>query len=275
MLMMLLPSVNFPGAQEERHVFRSAYVFQPGYHMTPYTQPTSHTVNIMQIYREPMVSWLNSNASYAMILAESIDYDEETLTITIHLRQGVLWHDGTLFTSEDVATTLGVMWMWNYIPPEDRTSTPLWKEVSYPDDYTVVIELDRPTLEGPVQWGIGFQISCSRTGPLAKFGNATVRNWIKENNTDAVEALKAEYTDFRLSYAETIGTGPFYLSIATEEAMVFEKFEGHRNANKVAWDAIELLHVPSAEVRNFMMLRGEIHAGGVSGTGDEPYICTA
>ena len=38
-------------------------------------------------------------------LAESWDYDPDTLTYTFHLAQGVTWHDGQPFTAEDVKFT--------------------------------------------------------------------------------------------------------------------------------------------------------------------------
>ena len=38
-------------------------------------------------------------------LAKSWEYDEETLTYTFHLRDDVKWHDGYLFTAEDVKFT--------------------------------------------------------------------------------------------------------------------------------------------------------------------------
>ena len=38
-------------------------------------------------------------------LAKSWEYDEENLTYTFHLEEGVKWHDGEPFTAEDVKFT--------------------------------------------------------------------------------------------------------------------------------------------------------------------------
>ena len=73
-------------------------------------------------------------------LAKSWDYDEATLTYTFHLRDDVKWHDGELFTAEDVKFTYdtinnpdnGSEIATNY---EDITN------IEIVDDYTVKITL--------------------------------------------------------------------------------------------------------------------------------------
>lgn len=40
---------------------------------------------------------------YDLVLAESFDVDEENFLVTIQVKQGIKFHDGTPLTAEDVA----------------------------------------------------------------------------------------------------------------------------------------------------------------------------
>lgn len=48
---------------------------------------------------------LNAEGGTEFVLAESMDVSEDGLTITVHLREGVLWSDGEPFTADDVVFT--------------------------------------------------------------------------------------------------------------------------------------------------------------------------
>lgn len=73
-------------------------------------------------------------------LAESWEYDSDTLTYIFHLAQGVLWHDGQPFTAEDVKFT------FEAIIDEDNGSenAPNYEDVTaitVVDDHTVTFTL--------------------------------------------------------------------------------------------------------------------------------------
>jgi peptide/nickel transport system substrate-binding protein len=76
-------------------------------------------------------------------LAESFDVSDDGLEYTFNLRQGVLFHDGEEFTSEDVQYTFDF-----YRDPENAMITATnfagIDAIETPDDYTVVITLDGP-----------------------------------------------------------------------------------------------------------------------------------
>jgi peptide/nickel transport system substrate-binding protein len=63
-------------------------------------------------------------------------------TWIFHLRRGVRWHDGVPFTARDVVFTFRYLaekhWAWKNVDPR------LIREVSAPDNYTVVIRLSKP-----------------------------------------------------------------------------------------------------------------------------------
>lgn len=91
-------------------------------------------------------------------LAETWDVSEDALTYTFHLRQGVLWHDGTPFTSADVLFTyktlltkaVGSIYATKLLSiagaPEffDGTATEI-SGLAAPDDNTVEFTLAAPS----------------------------------------------------------------------------------------------------------------------------------
>lgn len=86
---------------------------------------------------------IDENYELQPVLAESYEVSDDGLQYTFNLRQGVLFHDGEEFTSEDVKYTYEY-----YGDPEngavtgsDYTSI---ESIETPDDYTVVINMIEP-----------------------------------------------------------------------------------------------------------------------------------
>ena len=81
-------------------------------------------------------------------LAKSWEYDEETMTYTFHLEQGVKWHDGVEFTAEDVKFTIEAI----MDPKNGSENAPNYEdveEITVPDPYTVVFRLSAPNYVFP------------------------------------------------------------------------------------------------------------------------------
>ena len=75
-------------------------------------------------------------------LAREWSVSEDGLTYIFHLQEGVLWHDGAPFTSDDVAFTLG-----EFLPsvhPRARGVLANVDRIETPDDLTVEITLSQP-----------------------------------------------------------------------------------------------------------------------------------
>ena len=73
-------------------------------------------------------------------LAESWDYDPDTLTYTFHLAENVKWHDGEPFTAEDVKFTFEAI----MDPENESENAPNYEEVekiTVVDDHTVSFKL--------------------------------------------------------------------------------------------------------------------------------------
>ncbi|MGB4779209.1 ABC transporter substrate-binding protein [Microbacterium sp.] len=84
----------------------------------------------------------DENLEMQPALAESWDISDDQLTWTFHLRDGVTFHDGSEFTSEDV--------VYSYTRIIDEELSNAWKfsaitDIAAPDDDTVVITVAQPT----------------------------------------------------------------------------------------------------------------------------------
>lgn len=84
----------------------------------------------------------DENLEMQPALAESWEVSDDQLTWTFHLREGVTFHDGSEFTSEDV--------VYSYRRIIDEELSNAWKfssitDITAPDDATVVITVAQPT----------------------------------------------------------------------------------------------------------------------------------
>ena len=84
-------------------------------------------------------------------LAESWEISDDNLTITFHLRKGVIWHDGAPFTSADVEFNYQL-----YIDPQTPTAyAESFKQVigvETPDPHTFIVHYDKPYAPALMSW---------------------------------------------------------------------------------------------------------------------------
>ncbi len=128
-------------------------------------------------------------------LAESASWTDPT-TYTIKTRSGVTWSDGTPFTAQDVAFTIGLAKIkavgsniWDYVT--DATAT---------DDSTVVVKFSDPAYQEWATWTYNSPI-------LSK------HIWESKANEDILKDTNAN----------GVGTGPYLYKTATEDRMVWVK----------------------------------------------------
>jgi peptide/nickel transport system substrate-binding protein len=76
------------------------------------------------------------------LLATAWDVAPDGLTFTFKLREGVKWHDGEEFTSEDAAFSISVL---KKLHPRGRTTFAQVKAIDTPDKYTLILRLEKPT----------------------------------------------------------------------------------------------------------------------------------
>lgn len=95
---------------------------------------------------EPLAEASYDEGGLRPLLATAWEGSEDGLSITFTLRQGVRWHDGTPFTSADVA--FSALQVWKPLQNIGRTLFANLTDVDTPDDHTAVFRFSAPT---PVQ----------------------------------------------------------------------------------------------------------------------------
>ncbi len=116
-------------------------------------------------------------------LAESWEYDDETLTYTFHLAEGVRWHDGQPFTAEDVKFTFDAV----RNPENGSENAPNYEDV---EEITVI---DEHT--------VSFRLSSVNTAFLEYMTMAVMPRHL-------LEGQDWQTSDF---FRSPVGTGPYRL----------------------------------------------------------------
>lgn len=215
--------------------------------LNPYVGQTSIAVQVTTTILEPLAETL-PDGSWSPRLAAEIPAPEnggisdDLLTVTWKLRQGVTWHDGEPFTSDDVKFS------WE-VGKDGEAGSAFASEfekvtaVETPDDNTVVVTYSEFNPAFVDQFK--YIIPRHATGDVAD-----MMNW-----------------DFNRA---PIGTGPFKLKEwAAADHLTVVKNDDFREEGKPYLDAINFLVIPSEESRTAQMLQGDGHVmlwpGGEAG----------
>jgi len=189
--------------------------------------PTVHFVMVTQIHNGLVE--LDENFVVQPVLAEALpEISEDGLTYTFTLRPGVMFHDGTEFTSEDVKYT----YEW-YMDPENAAVNANYftgvESVEAPDPTTVVVNLKTPNAAFYGQVGDTFIVPAKYHAEIGE---------------DAYKAAP-------------VGTGPFKLKEwkAAEYTLV-EAFDEHFRG-RPHLDAVRMNIVPEPSVRTIGLETGE------------------
>lgn len=142
-------------------------------------------------------------------LAESWKTDANAKTMTITLKKGIKFHDGTDFNAE------AVKWNLEQIASSGREELKSVQSVEVVDDSTVRVNLR--------EWDNGIVISvCYFGGPMV-----------------SPTAFKAH--DKNWAVAHPVGTGPFqFVSWERDVAVKYKKFDGYWQKGKPYLDTLEL-----------------------------------
>ncbi len=189
--------------------------------------PSVHLAMVTQIHNALVE--IDENFEPQPVLAtEMPEISEDGLTYTFKLHEGVLFHDGTEFTSEDVKYT----YEW-YMNPDsaavNANDFALVDSVEAPDPYTVIVHMKEPNAAFFTQVGDTFIV------PAA---------YHAEVGEDAYKGAP-------------IGTGPFKLKEwRAAEYTIVEAFEDHFRG-RPHLDSIRLNVVPEASVRAIALETGD------------------
>jgi ABC-type transport system substrate-binding protein len=160
-------------------------------------------------------------------LAQSWQLHPKTKTVTITLRKGVKFHDGTRFDAQ------AVKWNLEHFTAAGRTEIKEVKKILVVDDYTLRLVLD--------QWNSSIMEAITMFIPMV-----------------SPTAFKKYGKDWMVTHP--VGTGPFeFVSWERDVAVKYEKFKEYWQKGKPYLDGVEwrVIRDPMTAVASFK--RGEIH----------------
>lgn len=127
-----------------------------------YADPTSlslignadhNSAQIASLISDGLVAY-DAKGRYVPMVARSWEESPDGRTLTFHLRNGVLWHDGTPVTAHDVAYTIRLV---RDPAVQSRSWASLFADVASidtPDDRTVVVHYARPYADALDAWRV-------------------------------------------------------------------------------------------------------------------------
>lgn len=189
--------------------------------------PTVHWVMVTQIHNALVE--LDENFEPQPVLATALpEVAEDGLTYTFALHEGVMFHDGTEFTSADVKYT----YEW-YMNPDNAAVSAndfaLVESVEAPDPYTVIVNMAEPNAAFMSQVADTFIVPAAYHGEIGE---------------DAYKGAP-------------IGTGPFKLrEWRAAEFTVVEAFDDHFRG-RPHLDTVRMNIVPEASVRTIALETGD------------------
>lgn len=200
--------------------------------LDPAGQTTTTVQNMVDYVVETLVG-IDQNGDIVPRLAERWEVAPDGLTITLELRQGVTFHDGTPFNAEAVKFSLD-----RVLDPEVtvplRASYDVISEVEVVDEHTVRLHLSRPSP------ALMSAMSTTAVGIISPA---------------SVEAEGNSYT----AYQHPVGTGPYvFKEYAPGERVVVEKNPDYWG-EKPYYDKVVFQVVPEAATRMSQLLSGQVH----------------
>jgi len=102
-----------------------------------------HSLMVLEHMMEPLFT-LNADFEAVPLLVDSFEWSEDKLTMVVHLKTGITFHNGQEMTSRDVKASYERYFrlspLANYLPPEYGGIV----DIETPDDYTVIFHFERP-----------------------------------------------------------------------------------------------------------------------------------
>ena len=190
--------------------------------------PDQSSNSIMKFARSAYNSLLNYDPAGVLIgeLATAWEQDAQAKTITYHLRDGVVFSDGTPFNAE------AVKWNIEQYVAFGRTEVAGIASIECPDDLTVVITLD--TWNGSKLESIGF--------------------FVYYMSPAAIEANGKDW-----AYTNTCGTGPFVLETIVEgSSIAYAKNPLYWEAGKPYLDGVKFNYFADSTTLSYALQNKEI-----------------
>lgn len=186
--------------------------------------------------------------TYMPVLGES--FSQEGNVITIKLREGVEWNDGTPFTSKDVISTFNLGFIGGWIVWDHLDS------IEAVDDYTVVATLKQANaittqLVTNVVINSPYHIYQEWTDAIApvianrKSGEDGAKYDVATN--DATQVIRDSLHEYKPDVTTVVGTGPFALTNITTSEAVLKKNDTYWNPNNIKLNEVRIVRSTSLE----------------------------
>jgi len=160
-------------------------------HINPVISQTNNTdEDIAQVVFNGLFKY-NRQGELENDLAGDYDISEDKLTYTVHLKEGVLWHDGEIFSADDVLFTINLIQNPAYKSPLRSN----WQGItaSLQDKNTLILKIAKP---------------------YAGFLNNLTFGILPKHLWENISPDKFPLTDLNL---QPIGTGPYKFSAAQKD----------------------------------------------------------
>lgn len=231
----------------------------PAYHGN-YFAPGGNLQDGAYVY-EPLFIYLPRSGTYLPRLAESYQESPDHLTLTVHLKKGVVWQDGTPFTSRDVEVTTYLSWLTG----QDVHTL---KTVQCPDDDTVVFHFSAAspavTVRMLTRWITASQARFGTWAEEAKqlFPTAValqpgdVKGQIALN--ERLRGIREQV--FRYHPTVPVGTGPYQVVRVSASDVMLDRFPRYHDVDKVHIEHVHLQRAGDNSVLWSFLIAGDLDA---------------
>lgn len=204
--------------------------------------------------------------TYIPVLAES--YEENGNVLTMKLREGVKWNDGTAFTSKDIITTLNLGFLNNWV---------IWDhldKVEAIDEYNVKFTFKKENvlttqLAANIVINAPHHIYSKWSDEANKIienrGEKTNGAWAPEV-VEEMQKVKDSLYAFKPEATEAIGTGAFTVENVTSSEAILKKNPEYWANDNVKFEEIKLIRFTNLEsYMNTVMAGGyDVETQGMS-----------
>jgi peptide/nickel transport system substrate-binding protein len=181
---------------------------------------------------------------YSGYLIQDWEVTEETVTLTV--REGQTWHDGTDVTATDVVNQIKLDIynggsLGNFVAPEDMGAVS--ERVTAPDETTVEITLAEPANETVLLSYIQPKYLVAHEETYGEFVTALDEAGNEDERSQALADLTNDTTP------EPVGCGPFQFEDADSQRTLLTKYEDHPDADNINYPEVEYLYKPQNQGR--------------------------
>lgn len=174
---------------------------------------------------------IDKNLGIVPQLATEWSWNDDSTELTMKLREGVTFHDGSPFDAEAVKANIERMKTMQDSRRKGELS-PI-TEVEVVDDHTVILKLETPF--APL-----LSVLSDRAGMMV---------------APSAAGSSDEFT------ANPVCSGPYkFVSRQARDKIALEKYDGYWNADAIGYDAVEYLIIPDSTVRLSRLRAGDLEA---------------